>query len=401
MYNVLSLLALFVTLNATAEIVKRREVEIGTPSAGYVDPEIEEASLQISFINKVDGGLYLSKLDPATGLLIDHNYQYIDKPTSIAKTLNGPEWGYSINGPSIYYTKPDAQGKDHNFRYRDGKIDQLDSGDFSLIANYCSKNETDAATWVMGAKLDASLVETKLLNWGIFREDAPNNIQLFQMASVGKGPRFVKGVRQVTTNLYDSKGVIQGYVYDIDSKKHIQITRDGGRKNSLVAFNAPELGGEQLFAANVLSEDLGEDTLKRSQELAAKLGDSRVKDGLAFVGMLAQSIRVYRKVNNSWLPYKEIRPENGKLLMNAQAFSYKGKTFFSMDQYTVKSLVTNHSIVIQDMAGKFNITVSGPSEMVRFDPEVLVLGDKIIVYYYDLVSGRFFLSEVQIPNALL
>lgn len=401
MYNLISLLALVISLNATAEIVKRREIEIGTPTAGYVDPEIEEASLQISFINKVDGGLYLSKINPATGLLVDHNYQYIDKPTSIAKTLNGPEWGYSVNGPSIYYTKPDAQGKDHTFRYRDGKIDQLDSGDFSLIANYCSKNEKDAATWVMGAKLDASLVETKLLNWGIFREDAPNNMQLFQMASVGKGPRFVKGVRQVTTNLYDSKGVIQGYLYDIDSNKHIQITKDGGRKNSLVAFNAPELGGEQLFAANVLAEDLGGDALKRSQELAAKLGHSPVKDGLAFIGMLAQSIRVYRKVNNSWLPYREIRPENGKLLMNAQAFSYKGKTFFSMDQYTVKSLVTNHSIVIQDLAGKFNITVSGPSEMLRFDPEVLVLGDKIIVYYYDLASGRFFLSEVQIPNALL
>ena len=221
------------------------------------------------------------------------------------------------------------------------------------------------------------------------------------MASVGKGARFIKGVRQITTNLYDSKGVIQGYVYDIDSNKHIQITKDSGRKNSLVAFNAPELGGEQLFAADVLSEDLGGDTLQKSQAMAAKLAQSPVKDGLAFVGMLAQAIRVYRKAVNAWLPYREIRPQDGKLLMNAPVFSYKGKTFFSMDQYTVKSLVSNHSIVIQDMAGKFNITVSGPSDMVRFDPEVLVLGDKILVYYYDLTSGRFFLSEVQIPDALL
>lgn len=401
MYNVISLLALLLSLTANAEMVKRREVEIGSPSAGYLDPEIEEGSLQISFINRVDGGLYVSKLDPATGLFVDHNYQYIDKPTSIAKTLNGPEWGYSVNGPSIYYTKPDAQGKDHNFRYRDGKIDQLDSGDLSLVANYCSKNQSDAATWVMGARLDASLLETKILSWGIFREDAPDKMQFFQMASVGKGPRFVKGTRQVTTNLYDSKGLIQGYLYDIDSNKHIQVTRDSGRKNSLVAFNAPELGGEQLMAAAVLVEDSTEATLKNAQALASKLGGTPVKEALSLAGMFAQSLRVYRKVANSWQPYREIRPQDGKLLMNPQVFSYKGKTFFSMDQYTAKSLLTNHSIVIQDMAGKLNITVSGPSELLRFDPEVLVMGDKILVYYYDLLSGRFFLSEIQIPNALL
>lgn len=390
----------FAASTGFAESVVSREVNVGLGDVTYVDPEFEKASLKMAFQNLGNGSLYTIPLDSATGRLKDEEAQFVDTIAPIYRTFNGPEWGYSKKGTSLYYTKADANGYFHIFRNRNGISTQIDEGNFNLVANYCSKNPNDASTMVMGANFPPSSLQINpiVLNWGVLSEDKPSDIRYFPMTSVGKGPRFSPDSRRVTTNMLDSRGNLQIAIFDFDLNKTTQATFDGDRKNSGEIVKIPELGDEEVLSSLVLSE-LGSQAIPNIESILPSKMLTAFDKTHTFVGQVGQALRLYRKIAGRWVPFKEVRPKNGNLLMNAQIFSYKGKTYYSMEQFDLTTLFTNHKIVIQDLEGTVNLVVSSESKLVRIDPEVVVSGNKTFVYYYDIPGFNLYQSEASLPGA--
>lgn len=337
----------------TVDILK--EVEIGASGKHYLDPEFDPDTFRVAFTSGSD--VYLGTLDPLTGRFLNHDYQFVDSSAPIYLTLNGPEWGSSKAGTGIYYTKRDTTGHFHNFRYLNGEIKQLDRGRFNLLANYPSKNSADESALVMGALFPDS---AKGFTFGVLSEDNPSIVKRFPIASIGKGPRFVIDERKTVTNLVDKNGVTQMAIFDFDSGKITQSTYDEDHKDSGFSFLAPELNNEKILVGVV----------------------NRGK-----------AVRAYRKLNGQWKRYAEIQM-NSNIACNLQAFSYKGKTFFSFNRPSPK-LKNSNDIVISSMDGGTSFVVSNEeTALLRFDPETLVSGEHLFVYYYDLLSARLFLTDV-------
>ncbi len=332
------------------------EQEVGQPGVKYMDPEFDPDTFQVGFYDGLNE-VYLGQVDPATGHFVDHNYQHVSHAAPIVVTLNGPEWGKSKAGVGLYFTGVGPDKRCHNFRYRDGQVVQLDAGDQGIVANYPSRNPTDPASLVMGVVL--SDLEKGNARWAIFSEDRPDLVRYFDMAVIGKGSRYVPGRHQATTNMRDENGVVQVGIYDFDQDRTEQVTFDSDDKDSAVAFTAPELGDELL--------------------LFAKVGGG--------VGL-----RVYRQTHGSWQPYQDIKAPSGTRFSNSQVFNYKGETFFSVN--TEEDDSDNSDILLVSLTTAQSIKVSGPGTMKRFDPETLVSADHVLIYYYDLDSGRLFLSDL-------
>lgn len=334
-----------------------REVEIGAPNVLYMDPEFEPKTFQVAFCKNLNR-LSLGQIDPATGHFVNHEYTFIDTIAPMFITFNGPEWGYSQHGAAIYYTKLDSHRRYHNFRYLNGKITQLDRGNFNLVTNYPSSNSDDPAAFVMGAYALQTLLDGP--TWGMFCESKPAEIKSFTMAKIGKGPRFVPGRQQVTTNVTDLNGTTQLALYDFASNRTVQSTFDADDKDSGFVFPAPELQGEPLYICLVNS---------------------------------GAAIRVYRQRGTTWERFAEI-PILSSSYPNLQAFAFRGKTYFSFNRES-RALPGSNDIVIASLDGKAMLTVSNPNvAMKRFDPETLVSGEKLFVYYYDLTTRKLFLSVV-------
>lgn len=336
-----------------------REVDIGAPGVPYVDPEFDDDGFQVVFYQGITR-ISLGQIDRKSGHFVDHNYKFIDVGAPIFLCFNGPEWGYSQHGAGIYYTKIDPHRRLHTFRYRDGTITQLDRGNFGLVGNYPSKNRDDPATYVMGAYLPPSLPLGTV--WDVFSEDASSKTQQFGMHTVGKGPRFVPNKKQVTTNMLDQNGVEQLALYDLETNQTTQSTFDADDKDGGEIVLAPELGGEPLYIGVVNS---------------------------------GAAIRAYRNQGNAWRPYAEI-PINSNFAANVQTFTYGGKTYCSFNRPS-KTVRRSNDVVIASLDGKTNLTVSNPEvAMKRCDPETLVSGNHLFVYYWDYDTRKLYLSDVTI-----
>lgn len=339
-----------------------REQEIGQPGVVYMDPEFHPETFQVAFYQGINE-VYVGQIDARTGRFVDHAYQHVSSGAPIVLTFNGPEFGESRSGTGLYFTGVDAARRLHTFRYRDGQLTQLDAGQQSIVANYPSKNAADPAALVMGVALPGS--DDGNVDWAIFSEDRPDQIRTFDMEVIGKGARFVPGQRRATTNLRDPQGIVQVAIYDFDQDRTAQATFDGDNKDSAAVFQAPELGGELLLFALVNS---------------------------------GKSIRVYRESQGQWQPYRELAAPIGARYVNPQVFSFRGHTLFSVNTKVERS--DNSDILLLFLDNNLRLKVSGSSTMKRFDPETLVSGDHIFIYYYDLASGRLFLSDLILPADL-
>lgn len=344
-----------------------REQEVGRSGAFYMDPEFHARTFQVAFYlgEKLTdcNQVYLGQLDPDTGFFVSHEYQHIDRAAPIYATLNGPEFGESREGVAVYYTGIDENHRFHTFRFRDGQTTQLDQGNDFVVANYASNNASDPAALVFGARYSPRLLVGVRRPWTIFSEDRPNEQQTFYSASIGKGPRFIPGRRQVTTNMADHRGRHQIALYDFDQDSTTRLTWDADDKESAVMFAAPELGGEMLLFAQVNVVNGGGD-----------------------------AIRIYRESYGKWKRYRQLDAPVGATYQNVQAVSYKGRSFFTVNRKHEGSY--NNDILLLSMDGQLELVVSGSASMKRFDPETVLSGEHLFIYYYDLATGRLYMSDL-------
>jgi len=85
------------------------DVRMGAAGAAYFDGEILQNPPRMTFMDAVDGAVWVARLDPATGDFVTANGRDIlvsSTSTSLTQSGNGPEWGVDAAGAAVYFTRP-------------------------------------------------------------------------------------------------------------------------------------------------------------------------------------------------------------------------------------------------------------------------------------------------------
>ncbi len=81
-------------------------------SLDIVDPEFDTVDNQVVWQSIGGRYLWVTSVDPLTGEIAYEERTIVDRNiASILTTGNGPEWVYSLDGPQIFYSRENLQGK--------------------------------------------------------------------------------------------------------------------------------------------------------------------------------------------------------------------------------------------------------------------------------------------------
>jgi hypothetical protein len=231
---------------------------LGVPQIRYIDPEPLAGDDRLVF-QTGEGRLWIGELDPVSaqfrsGHGLDRLLDQGLVPVSASN--NGPEWGISKQGTSVYYVKSDPADVLQLWRVRLGadgfRRRQLTSGleDARGIRPSVTERENSVLLFFgVGTGDDFRQV------WAPeFAADAPQTVRAYYPAS-GGGRFLVDRATGRTKLLYsivvstDPELRTQLALKDLDSGRVDIITDDGGQKFEPRQFNAVEYGDELLIAS--------------------------------------------------------------------------------------------------------------------------------------------------------
>lgn len=332
---------------------------IGDGVSSYFDPEFLAEQNLMSWLDD-EGTVWLSQLDAQSGALIPADgrgvmlgkgakfINLVDPLTNVVS--NGPEFGISRRGVGIYYITPGFQIARFDVGHASTEI--LTPGSARVLGALPSTDAHDDACRVMYARKEQS--ENGPRRPGEWLDETqPQVVGGFPFSKGGSsGPHWIPGSRAIITNLTDSTGVVQVARYEIDTRITTYLTSGPGDKVDAIAFAAPEYPGELLFL--VITDQ--------------------------------QWLDIYRQVENTWIRIRRITTPDARFssdievkMSSAESVSYRGRTYFT---YQGNDAQGNKRIGLAALKSTLNQWISQPSAARQYDPEGIVLGDQLFVYYY-------------------
>ncbi len=345
-------------------------IRVGMPGAIYLDPEFWEAGRMIIWQEQVDGSVWIADIDETDGSLTpaDGRGRRMGYAAPITRTLNGPEFGYHVNGPDAYFIGWDSDGVLQAFRTRmwipDALPEQLTSGwkqRFALIPNY----EPDAPQcrllyycgWVLPP-----------ICWR-HENDASSEGTVSQPASPSfSGPRWIPNEYTVIADIRVDD-VIQVLATDVLTGQQRVLTSDAGNKKDPFIWDAPDLGGRAMMC----------------------LVD-------------VKAIGVYREMEDQWVRVNTVSIGGGmETHYSAEPFVYRGHSYASVavgDPFSSGN--KDIWIVSLDPQRPLAIRVHEPFEAERVDPESYVTADdRLFLYYYHYPADGADSNELYVAHVTI
>gem|GEM_PF-5721444 len=343
------------------------DVVIGDTSVSYIDPEFLADERQMVWQDDL-GHVWLCEVDPETGDMLpaDGKGQYAGRAAPLLTkenpffdvTYNGPEFGQSQQGIVLYYSQFD--GLDivrYNVATRqlDLPVSATTTNTRALIS---SKEPAFPGSLVMWARIGAAdnAAGKQIFNeW--FDDSQPEIVHPVPRIKAGtSGPQWLPGERAIIAQYPDARNVDQVCRYDIDTEEFTLLTDTPGNKIDSFAFEAPEFPGETLFL-----------TLNQRKWL-----------------------EVYRQQGAKWqrilrITAPDSTPRTSSGLKSAEPVSYQGKTYFT---YLANDTDAIPRIALASLDGRIKTWASEDGTLNQFDPEGVVFGDNLFVYYYDGVNDQ-------------
>ena len=233
---------------------------VGNRMISYVGPEIEPYGNRVVYqVPGEENSLWMGFLDPETGLfasedgkdiLIDNNLAFVEN------SKQGPEWGVTKNGSSIFYCKEDSKGIMQIWRAElttnpltikkltnsDQKLycfftSQSSSSDSIKIACYRGEGSERSHVWFDENTPEKLNTIPYVYTWSQCFRFCPEGRYLFY-TSYEKGNRYKKGQAQI--------GML-----DTLTSSYQLLTNDPGSKDDPFPFIAPEFNNELCIATTI------------------------------------------------------------------------------------------------------------------------------------------------------
>jgi hypothetical protein len=363
----------FVALSVSRAVAV--DVVIGQSGISYQDPEIWNAGAKVAWQDE-NQDVWLADLDPVTGAWIPNSGRgtLLGRAAQIdaleAGTWNGPEWGYSAAGPAVFFTAPDSNGVHQVARYRlltgtPGLPEFVTAGGTTPRRGVLpGKNLTDPQAPVM------TFQGRFRANIGAWRhENEPTTDRPFPSAYFAtSGPQWIPGDQALATNLDDTNGTVQVVRYGLDGTTTF-LTTDAGHKFDTFFFQAPELGGRDMFVCSV-SDIKPTTTVPATSNRLHVYG--RTSTGFELVHVLSLT---------------NFMPQTAVNHFSAEPFIFKGRTFFSLAVTLGSPYSSPSEVWVMNLPGTQAVRVSAAGSAARIDPESFVTTDRAFVYYYTVGAG--------------
>jgi hypothetical protein len=374
------------TFAAPPLVLTAREVPIGGDNLAYKDPEFWIEGRKVAWQDG-DDQIWLADIDPRSGEWIpaDGRGKLLgraaniesDQSTGRPGSWNGPEWGFSQQGPAVYFTMIDGNGVNQQARYRlnTGLTEQITfGGNRGRSGTLPSKDAGDPFTRIMYFIGRFGTGQGGEAHWQ-WENDNSTEANLPATDWAFSGPQWIPGQPAIVTNQRDAAGVQQVARFETRAGNTATpeiLTTDPRDKVDTYFFKAPEYGGELAFITLLDKQDIG----------------------------------VYRQIGGKWtlqrtLQVPVIPPPGSRLtVFSAEPFSFGGRSYFSF-AITFGTAYQNPSwIYVMSIDGTYVEQVSDASNVARIDPEYFYTDEQVFIYYYTVEKGgrrRLYLSKLAPP----
>lgn len=349
------------------------ETEVCPASAGIRDPEFDPSSGFVAFFDNQSSTLEVARV-LRNGMVYGCRGRVVD--TDMTMTLpnfplkNGPEWGVSLRGTEIYYTKINDFGEPSLARawYENGWQHELLGQGSNRGLALATINAADPVPALLYAKSLPDLTYTLL--WRDANDPAsetsfPANIG----ENTGSSPRWIAGQRAISTSVADEHGVYQAARYDLDTQQVEMLTFDPGDKSEVWMWSAPEFGGEPVLTAIV--------------------------DGCC--------LNVYRQIGGDWTVIQTFDPAQFSprpAIISPEPFVHNGRSYLVMQLSERRYSQGEIWMASIDPAAPLLVEISDPQQtgLVRTEPEWMTTSQGVFVYYSLVESrGSFSLRRLSTP----
>lgn len=329
---------------------------IGDPAVTYLDPEFWVEGRMVIWQEQQDGAVWIADIDETDGSFIppDGKGRLMGHAAPITQTLNGPEFGFHVNGPDVYYIGYGRNGTTQPFRTlmedATSTPEQLTSRfdftpRFALIPNYEPYADQCRLLYYKGRGIGT-------IHWRL-ENDASTEAEVAKPASFSfSGPRWIPDEFVVLSDVRENR-TIQVLATNVLTGEKQTLTHDDGDKKDPFIFEAPEYPGERLMMALV---------------------------DLTGVG-------VYRNIGGQWTRIHTVSvPADPPLNhFSAEPFVYNGHSYASVAVSDPNAQDDNKDIwiVSLDPAHDVAVRVSEDGRHKRVDPETYITADgRLHLYYY-------------------
>ncbi|MFW5748584.1 MAG: BPSS1187 family protein [Chloroflexota bacterium] len=344
--------------------VDDRVVTISTPGESAVDPEILPGGHLLTY--QADSGVYLARLDPATGLFVNPGGKDILVDTGAARpleTFNGPEFGIDMDGWALYYAK-EHQGDLQIWRAALTSsgvpaAEPLSSGERHQT-QLVSRNPTGPTTRI------AAIQGTWQRGTAVWFDES-NPAAIYPISPVENGIASLRWVDNSYMLTYSQRvGPDRGQVVLLDTSTNAEqtITGDRGDKTDPYGWFAPDYDDDLLVLA--------------------------ILDDAA--------VAIYRDTGGStWERIATLEPpaeSRFDFVSSAEPFVVNGRSYISL---VVKNAEDSRELFSDSEVWLFDLNPdptarytercdSGEPGVARTDPETYIGEDNVYVYY-NVISG--------------
>ncbi|MBI3156612.1 MAG: hypothetical protein HYZ20_14545 [Burkholderiales bacterium] len=339
------------------------DVLVCSAAADVVDPEIEPGGSTMVF-NTTSGALRVTRLR-ADGTLGSGGCKGKAIDSGVITKMpgvpfgQGAEWGRSQTGTEIVYTKGMSDGSSSMWRaWRNGGTWQtamMTAGE-SRGLPMASVDAVDPQYRVKYLRRLASGQHVPM-----WRENELPETETAWRAEGNESsagvPRWVPGLRALTTASTDAAGYAQAALYWLDTRQIEMLTSDPSNKDEIWMWRAPEFGNEYVFATVVDS----------------------------------CCIRIYRQVGGVWTPVHSIDAPAfaGKpAIFSPEPWVYGGRSYLAMQVGATKTSRSEIWIASIDPAQPMTRRISDSAvDTVRYEPEWFDTADGPVVFFSQYTSS--------------
>jgi len=240
---------------------KPDDVPVGDSSVSYNDPEFLPGGARMTFVDQ-HRRVWVAELDPMTGLTRSKTGQDIligENWAPFQHSQNGPEWCLDRQGAAVAYTVLDAQGVPQLAMARiagkqAGPLQVLTSGkqrSFSPFGTICA---TDPSAWLAYAHGGREYADYFVGLCDSAKPEKTFDLPYYWVGS--SAPRWLHGTTRIIYPYLVKTDQIEIAEFDYSTGKVNVLSDDGGRKDEVWGFFAPEYSSEVLYAAQLDNKEI-------------------------------------------------------------------------------------------------------------------------------------------------